>query len=141
MSTAMATVTIDLPISVYERLQQATRQESRSVPEIVRDMVLRDIPPLPSLPHDFEAELEAFERLSDDVLWLIARSTLSKADQRAFARLNRLAQQRPLNVSEQARQQTLTEIYDRTLVRRAHASVILKRRGYDLTDLSGMQSS
>jgi len=85
--------------------------------------------------------LDAFERLSDDVLWLIARSTLSKADQRAFARLNRLAQQRPLNVSEQARQQTLTEIYDRTLVRRAHASVLLKRRGYDLTDLSSMQSS
>ena len=141
MSTAMATVTIDLPISVYERLQQATRQQSRSVPEIVRDMVLRDIPSLPSLPHDFEAELDAFECLSDDVLWLIARSTLSKADQRAFARLNRLAQQRSLNVSEQARQQALTEIYDRTLVRRAHASVILKRRGYDLTDPDSLRSS
>lgn len=141
MSIATTTITIDLPITVYERLQQVTRQQSRSVPEIVRDIVLRDMPASPPLPHDFEAELNAFERLSDDVLWLIARSALTKADQRAFSRLNRLTQERSLTAHEQIRQQALMDSYDHALVRRAHAAAILKMRGHDLTDLEALQPS
>ena len=35
-------------------------------------------PELPSLPEDVEAELASFSQLSDDVLWLIARITLTR---------------------------------------------------------------
>ena len=85
-------------------------------------------PELPSLPEDVKAELASFSQLSDDVLWLIARSTLTREQQRDLADLNDEAQSRALTAAEQTRQQALIHIYDRMLVRRAQAALILKQR-------------
>ena len=97
-------------------------------------------PELPSLPEDVEAELASFSQLSDDVLWLIARSTLTREQQRDLADLNDEAQRHPLAAVEQTRQQALIHAYDRMMVRRAQAALILKQRGYDLTDLAVLQT-
>lgn len=101
---------------------------------------MRSLSELPSLPVEVEVELASFSQLSDDVLWLIARSTLTREQQRALADLNDEAQSRPLTAAEQTRQQALIHAYDRMLVRRAQAALILKQRGYDLTDLAVLQT-
>ena len=131
MTTA---ITVELPSTAYEQLRRTAMRQNRPVAEVVRDLVLRELPELPSLPADVEAELASFSQLSDDVLWLLARSTLTREQQRDLADLNDEAQSRPLTAAEQTRQQALIYAYDRMLVRRAQAALILKqRRGIPLT--------
>lgn len=131
MSTA---ITVELPPAAFEQLRNTARRQNRPVAEVVKDIVLREIPGLPALPGDVEAELATFSQLSDDLLWLIARNTLTPQQQRELADLNDAAQRRPLTQTEQTRQVHLVDAYDRTLVRRAQAAHVLKQRGYDLSD-------
>jgi hypothetical protein len=132
------TITVTLPAPVFVHFQQMAEQQHSSVPEVVRELVLRDWL-IPQLPPEFEAELAAFARLSDEVLWILARSTMPQAQQLELAHLNRLAQQRALTEPENHRQDILGELYDRTLVRRAQAAALLKDRGYDLSNPSVLQ--
>lgn len=131
MSTA---ITFELPPAVFEQLRSTARRQNRPVAEIVKDIVLREIPELPALPADVEAELATFSQLSDDLLWLIARSTLTPQQQRELADLNDQAQRRRLTQAEQTQQQQLIGAYDRVLARRAQAAFVLRQRGYDLSD-------
>jgi hypothetical protein len=134
-------VIIELPITAFEQLQVAAREQHRSVREVARDLILRELPGLPSLPPDVNTELAAFADLSSEVLWLLARSTLTEAEQQELAWLNDEAQRHPLTQSEAARQQALVEAYDRVLVRRAQAAALLKMRGFDLSDPRILQPS
>jgi rhodanese-related sulfurtransferase len=127
-------ITLELPPAAYEQLRRTASHQNRPVAEVVKEIVLREVPDLPSLPADVEAELATFSQLSNDVLWLIARSALTRQQQDALADLNELAQRRSLTPNEQSRQQELISVYDRVLVRRAQAALILKQRGYDLSD-------
>lgn len=131
MTTA---ITLELPPAAYEQLRRTASRQNRPVAEVVREIVLREIPDLPPLPADVEAELATFSHLSNDVLWLIARSNLTRQQQEALATLNDQAQRRPLIANEQSQQTELITAYDRTLIRRAQAALVLKQRGYDLSD-------
>jgi hypothetical protein len=97
-------ITIDLPFPLFQQLETIARQQHRSIPDVVRDIVLREVHSLPALPQDIEAELAAFTNLSDTVLWLLARSTLIEAEQQELATLNSQAEQRALRQEEQTRQ-------------------------------------
>lgn len=134
-------ISLELPPAAYEKLRLAATRQNRPVAEVVKDIVLREIPDLPTLPANVEAELESFSSLSDDVLWLIARSSLSTQQQMDLAHLNDLAQRRQLSAEEKAQQEDLVESYDRLLIRRAQAAVTLKRRGYDLSDPAVLHKS
>jgi rhodanese-related sulfurtransferase len=131
MTTA---ITLELPPAAYEQLRRTASRQNRPVAEVVKEIVLREIPDLPSLPTDVEAELATFSHLSNDVLWLIARSALTRQQQDELAQLNDQAQRRPLSGDEQSQQQELVSVYDRVLVRRAQAALFLKQRGYDLSN-------
>jgi hypothetical protein len=127
-------VTVELPGTTWEHLQKTARQQRISVSDVVRDLVLRQTSDMPALPPDAEEELAAFANLSDGVLWLLARTTLSSEEQNELALLNEEAQRRPLTQAEVDRQERLIDSYDRVLVRRAQAASLLKSRGYDLSD-------
>ena len=73
------------------------------------------IEPEPDLPAAVQAELRAMEGLSDDALWTIARS-------RGNAEM------------------TVDEA-DRLMLRKAHAFVLLQRRGYRLPSLDELRAS
>ncbi len=132
-------ITIDLPAATVRQLEVTARQQKRTVPDLVQEIVLHQVARLPLLPDDVEVELAAFANLSDDVLWLLARSTLSPQEQEELAELNRLASERPLTASQIFRQQELVEYFDRVLVRRAQAAHLLMQRGYDLSDPATLQ--
>ena len=129
------TVVVTLPSETVEQLERFARQQQRSVAELVRDLVVQEVPGLPLLPHDVEQELAAFDYLSDESLWLLAQTVLSVEQQDELAALNELAQRRSLTADEAKRQQALVDAYDRALVRRAQAVSTLKERGRELTPL------
>jgi len=134
-------ITVPLPIVVFEQLKHSAHKLKRSVPDMVRELVLQEVSLLPSLPPDVEAELAALAHLSDEALWLLARGTLSQAQQFELASLNRKAGRRRLTEVEKSHQQELIERYDRMLVRRAEAAQLLKARGYDLSNPSVLEVS
>lgn len=132
-------VTVALPEAAFEQLQVFSRQQHRSIPEVMRDLVLQELPELPPLPQNVERELAAFTALSDDVLWLLARSTMMPGQQSELAALNNEAQRRDLTAPERERQEALVDLYDRIMVRRAQAAALLKARGSDLSDPAVLQ--
>jgi hypothetical protein len=135
-----AILQIELPTETFVQLEQVARQQQRSVDELVREMILHELPSLPLLPEDLEAELEAFEHLSDDVLWLLAQSTLAVPQQEELANLNEIGQQRDLTVAEQQHQQSLLNAYERAVIRRAQAAALLKVRGHSVSRLTNPQA-
>jgi hypothetical protein len=128
-------VTIDLPNPLVQQLESIAREQHRSVSDMVRERLLQTWSSLPPLPDDVEMELALFTGLSDDVLWLLARSSLAASEREELANLNALAKQQALTKTEQARQQILLDAYDRVLVRRAQAAFLLKQRGYDMVGI------
>ena len=128
-------VTLDLPEELVYQLVQAARAGKRSISDVVRDRLLDNAPVLPLLPSEVERELAAFPALSDDLLWHVATTVLTPAEQSELAELNWQAQAGELSLSQQARQAQLIEQYDRIMVRRAEAIAQLRSRGYDVRTL------
>lgn len=131
---ATTPVTVNLPSSLVREIETTARQQHRSVSALVRELILQGWPNVPSLPDEIESELAAFINLSDDVLWLLARSTLTNSEQENLAILNREAKQRTLTAEEERQRETLLNAYNQAMVRRAQAVLLLKARGYDLSD-------
>lgn len=132
--TASTPIIIDLPAPIAEQLEMEANRQKTTIRDLVRELVLEHWSGLPSLPDDVEAELAAFHSLSDDVLWLIARTTLTTEEQHELADLNDEAQSRSLTDEEYSKREELLDAYDRMMVRRAQAAHILKLRGYDLSN-------
>lgn len=132
-------ITLDLPETILKQLENTSRTQQRSVGEVIREIVIQNWQSLPRLPDDVEAELAALPSLSDEVLWLLVRSTLTAEEQRALAFLNSAAKTRTLESAETERLETLLALYDRMLVRRAQAAAILQQRGYDLRNPQVLQ--
>jgi len=125
-------VTIDLPESVQQQIEQNALSEHRSIADVIRDLVIQNWRATPRLPDDVEVELNALPDLSDEALWLLARSTLSDDEQSDLAELNHKGKIQQLTHAEEERLIYLLELYDRTLIRRAQAATILQHRGYQL---------
>lgn len=129
-------ITIELPASIAAQLEKEARRQKTNVQELVRELILENLSKLPSLPDDVEAELAAFHSLSDNVLWLSARTALSLEEREELADLNYQAHSRSLTCDEEGRREEVLNAYDRMVVRRAQAVMVLQARGYDLSDPS-----
>ena len=95
-------ITLDLPEPIVEQLESTSRNQRRSVGDLIREIVIQNWQPLPRLPDDVEAELAAFPSLSNEVLWLLARSTLTSEEQNTLALLNGATKIRTLEAAEVA---------------------------------------
>jgi hypothetical protein len=122
-------VVIDLPMFAYEHLQQLAALQQRDLRAIASDLILAELPALPPLPVEIEQELAAFTHLSNEVLALLANSTLSPQELAQLAQLNEQAQAGKLSAAQEERRQQLLDAYDRILVRRAQAALLLRMRG------------
>ncbi len=130
--------TVTISDSLYRQLQQQAKASRQSVDELVRETLTRQLPPSVPIEEDLPARLQtefmAMSALSDIALWAVARSTLPPDQQEMLAKLNWSGQQRQLTVSEQEQQERLLALYEETVLRRSHAAILLKARGYDISD-------
>ncbi|HEX5416427.1 MAG TPA: hypothetical protein VFZ25_12230 [Chloroflexota bacterium] len=78
--------------------------------------------------------LAQLANLNDAALWQAARSTIPVEQRERLAALHNLKQQRPLTDEELVEEQDLLRLYQDTLLIRAQAAVVLKQRGYDVSD-------
>ncbi|MFZ4664452.1 MAG: hypothetical protein ACOYNY_46085 [Caldilineaceae bacterium] len=129
-------VSIELPLPTYQHLQSAAQRRRQAIPDLVERLLTLDTL-LPPLPITLAEELAAFAQLSTEVLWLLARTTLTEQQRIELATLNRKAQQADgLTVIEQQRQMELLALYQDSMVRRTKALDLLRERGQDITPSS-----
>ena len=128
MEHALQSVTVDLPVILFQQIISTAQQKQQSISDFMRDFVTQNWNTYPHLPDDVEDELAAFDNLSDDVLWMIAHSALSPEKQQLLADLNYESKHRELAKEEKDQREQLLDDYDRIMIRRAHAISILKSR-------------
>lgn len=128
-------INIELPQSIFERLQQIAQQHDRSIPDTV-DALLAQAEPIASLRDEIERELAALSTFPDEVLMLLAQNPMPGAYQEELASLNDKVQSvGRLSLAEEERQEYLLDYYQKAVLRRSYCLEILRRRGHDLTYL------
>jgi hypothetical protein len=135
-------ITVTLPENVYDQFEARARRSARSVNEMVTQTLVRSLPPSPEpdLPLPVQAELQAMEHLSDEALWVIARST---ANEDKVALYDRLIERQDAGALTTEGRRLLAELRDEAdalLLRKAHAYAVLHSRGYTLPTLDELHT-
>jgi plasmid stability protein len=126
---------LSFPEDLYARLEQRAQQTQRSVEEEALDTLAAALPPDDGLPDDLEGELASLSLLDDEALWQAARSRLSNDDVARSEILHWKWQREGLTEAEAEATADLTRVYDRLMLVRAQAAVLLKQRGHDISTL------
>jgi hypothetical protein len=84
------------------------------------------------LPADLSEALSDLEGLDDSMLWQAAQTRLSSESAERLGELFFERQRRKLTVAEDEELSNLVRQYERTMLVRAHAAMLLKQRGYDV---------
>jgi len=129
---ATATIPLQLPEFLYQRLKRAADLTHRSVEDIAVTTLEAVLPSTPDLPPAIADELAAMHLFSDEALWVAATPSFSPSEEQRLAQLNAAAGERDLTPAEDAAQQTLIAAYRRSVLRRAKAMAILAQRGHRL---------
>lgn len=125
------TVTLQIPASVYQRLENAALAMHRPVEEVILYALQRGSPPAwDDVPVEFQADLADMDRLADDTLLAIARS---KKEPESLLRYDELLARNQDNLLTDTEKQGLGQLRteaDRFMLRKAHAAALLHWRGY-----------
>lgn len=83
----------------------------------------------------FPPEFDQLAILTDDALWRVARTKLNKDVRTRMEALLYKQQSDRLANDELAEAERLADLFDHTVLIRAKAAVLLKMRGYDISNL------
>jgi len=127
------TVTLNLPEMLYRRLLQTAQATRRPLDEVVLHALEVGSPPAwNDAPAEFQADLAALDRLDDEALWYIVRSSRSQADMRRYQELLDRHANGTLTDAERRELDELRLEADRFMLLKAHAAALLRWRGYQL---------
>jgi len=127
------TVTVDLPESLYHRFAQIAQITQHPLYEVLLHALQVGSPPSwDDAPAEFQVELAALDRLSDEALWSIVPSRKTDADMRPYQVLLDRNANVTLTHTERRELEALRLEADRFLLRKAHAAAILKWRGHQV---------
>jgi plasmid stability protein len=136
---AVQNVTIRLSDSLYHQFKQRARRTHRSVEDELAAAVEVALPALDELAPTDVDEMEQMAFLTDQELWQAARSRLTSADSQRMQSL--LFQQKRIGLSsdEAAEAEQLVQQQERVMLVRAKATVLLRQRNWDVSELVSQQ--
>lgn len=126
----MQTVTLELPEFLYQNAQRLARASQKSLESFLETSIAQSLPPLDDLSPEEAAELAQLAQLDDASLWREARRTMSFAQQQNLEDLLYEQSAGELTSAQQTRLEHLMQLYGQLTVRKAHACLLLARRGY-----------
>jgi plasmid stability protein len=135
MSTQI--ITLEIPAALYARMMQRAERSQRSVEAEFLNVLTHAVSEPETLPSELAQAIEALERLDDDQLWKASREHLPNGISEELEALNLKQQRLGLTAIEQQRADELGFEYDRAMLVRARAAVLLRERGYDVSSLLG----
>ncbi len=127
-------ITLDLPQTVYEQIRQAAEKAQRPVGEVMVEAVTAVAPVIDSASEQLRMALAQMAYLNDAALWQAARATMSTEQRERLEALHHRQQRQGLTAEQQVEEQALLTLYRETLLIRAQAAILLKGRGYDISD-------
>jgi hypothetical protein len=133
---------ITIPKTLYQQLTRQAQQANRSIDELVQQTLSEHMPDAAGeekLPDNLRQELDAMSHLSDDALWQIAESGLNADKVAMYDLLLERRRENSLTAAGQTMLDQLREETDALTLRKAHAYLLLKNRGYQLPTLHEMQ--
>jgi hypothetical protein len=127
------TVTLQLPESLYTRLQQAARATQRSLDDVLLHVVQVGSPPRwDDAPAEFQSDLATLDRLDDEALWRVTRSRKTEADMERYQELLDKNANGILSADERDELVKLRVELDRFMLRKVHAAALLRWRGHQV---------
>ena len=123
-------VTVALPTPIYQTANQVAQATGQSLERVLEVSIAHALPPLDDVAPEQATELAALTQLDDAELWQVANSLMAEAEQAELETLAELNGERELTTAERARQLALLDIYNHLLLRKAHAYLLLARRGF-----------
>jgi len=136
---ATQTVTLKLPEPLYRSARQVAEATKQSVEDVLTDSIARMLPPLDDVSPEEAAELAKLASLDDASPWREARATMNPVEQAMMHELLDRQEGSELTPAEHARLQDLLDVYGRLMVRKAHAYLLLARRGYRVPMQEGLR--
>ncbi len=130
------TITLDVPEPVYQQIRRAAEKVRRPVNDILVEAVTAAAPAMAGEGGKSRTALAQMAYLNDAALWQAARATLPANQRERLETLHEMQQQGRLSSAERTEEQALLDLYKETLLVRAQAAVLLRSRGYDITDLT-----
>ncbi len=129
----LRTVTLDLPESIYLRMEQAAQATKQSINDIfLRVLQVGSPPDWKDAPAEFQAELAALDRLDDGSLWRIARACKSESDFERYQDLLDRNSEGTITETERGELNSLRREADCFMLRKAHAASLLRWRGHQI---------
>ncbi len=127
-------ITLNLPQAVYKQIRQAAEKVGRPVNEVLLEAVAAVAPVIGTGPENLRTALAQMAYLNDAALWQAGRATMTAEQREYLEALHDKQQREGLTPDEQAEEQALLSLYRETLLVRAQAAVLLKQRGYDVSE-------
>lgn len=128
-------ITVQMPDDLYERLQLLAEKRQNSVESELLAVVANALPPEEELSAELNQILNDLSLLSDKELWQAARSHLPRSATQRLEFLHHKRQREGLTAAERDEDTTLLAQYEKYLLIRAQAAVLLKERNYDVSEL------
>ena len=129
------TMTLSLPSSLYNRLKQRADQARRTVEAELLEAVATNVSADDELPADLAEAVASLRFLDDAALWRAAQSRLPIEVATQIEDLHLKRQFEGLTPNETQVLATLMRRYEQTMLVRAHATLLLKQRGHDVSQL------
>jgi hypothetical protein len=130
-------MTVHVPPALYAWLAERARQTQRSIEEELVEALTEALSLVDeAVPVDEADVLSSIDRLQDDALWDLARTShLSPTAAAHLEELNQKRQREGLTADEQQIAEALVHQYERAMLVRAEAMARLKERGRDISPL------
>ena len=130
------TMTVQLPVEMYERLKRRAEESHRSVNDQLVEMVATAMyEEEPPLPPDVDDALKQLAFLDDETLWRMVRTRQPEEEMERLEYLNSKQQREGLTDEEKEELDRLLFLYERRILVRAEIMALLKERGYDVSEL------
>ena len=127
-------VTLAIPMGVYDQIRRASERTHRPVDDVLIEAITAVAPVVDTATDTLKTSLAQMAYLNDAALWQAARATMPAVQRDRLEALHNVARQGTLTESERTQEVSLLRLYRELLLVRAHAAVLLKQRGYDISD-------
>lgn len=128
-------ITINLPLSLYDRLKHRADESQTTVEDELLQLVAAAVPATTELSSELDNELGQLVLLDDNALWRAAQSHLSNDIAEQLEMLHLRRQREGLSPVEESELETNVRQYERAMLIRAQAAALLSQRGVDVSRL------
>ena len=124
-----ATVTVEIPVDIYERVESVALETRCTTERVLQDVLRFHFDDTV----DSELSKETLPSLSDSALWTVVQRRLTPKQQSRLHELLELGNMGAISEAQETESRTLVDLVENQMLLRSKALVLLKHRGHDIS--------